>query len=172
MARVLADRDDRAFRALYRRHTPALYRFATRLAGGTGPAAEEITHDAWVRAVDGLDGFAWRSTFLTWLMGIAVNCWRGRLREQARPMVPLDSVQLAGRDSQFSAIDARIDLERAVTSLPSGYREVLVLHDLHGFTHEDIGRMLGIEPGTSKSQLHRARRAVRAALTGGKEPVS
>ena len=59
----------------------------------------------------------------------------------------------------------RIDLDRAIASLPDGYREVLVLHDIHGLTHEEIARALDVAPGTSKSQLFHARRAVRARLT-------
>ena len=57
-----------------------------------------------------------------------------------------------------------MDLERAIERLPAGYREVFVLHDVEGYTHEEIGGLLGIESGTSKSQLSRARQRLRAAL--------
>ena len=67
-------------------------------------------------------------------------------------------------DAELEAAPARVDVERALARLPPGYREVVVLHDLEGYTHEEIAELLGIEPGTSKSQLHHARRRLRAMM--------
>jgi RNA polymerase sigma-70 factor (ECF subfamily) len=68
---------------------------------------------------------------------------------------------------QALAAEERVDLERAIERLPAGYREIFVLHDVEGYTHEEIGGLLGIEPGTSKSQLSRARQRLRTALAPG-----
>ena len=87
-------------------------------------------------------------------------------REQQRDVqrdVPFDD-QLIDHDASWPDHANRVDLERALVRLPPGFREVLVLHDVEGFTHEDIATMLGIQPGTSKSQLSRARSAMRRAL--------
>lgn len=165
-AAVARSGDEKAFRALYRRHTPALYRLALRLGGGDGPWAEELVQRAWIRAVEGLSAFGWRSSLSTWLGGIAVNCARELWRE-ARPggeFVPGDERHLIPSARGSPDVEDRVDLERAIERLPDGYREVFVLHDVEGYTHEEIGELLGIETGTSKSQLSRARRRLRATL--------
>ena len=119
---------------------------------------------AWIRAVEGLGAFAWRSSLATWLGGIAINCakelWRIERRELVTDQEPDPGT---ARSLSLSAED-RIDLERAIEGLPHGYRQVFVLHDLEGYTHEEIGALLGIESGTSKSQLSHARRRLRAVL--------
>jgi RNA polymerase sigma-70 factor (ECF subfamily) len=164
---VLASRDEAAFRRLYRRHTPALYRLALRLGGGDEPWAEELVQRAWVRAVERLGGFQWRAAFRTWLSGIAVNCARESWRERRLSLevgwpAETPAVAAAGADPAD-----RVDLERAIAGLPDGCRQVLVLHDIEGFTHEEIAGMLDIEPGTSKSQLFHARRRLRERLSPG-----
>ena len=161
---VLVARDETAFRALYRRHTPALYRLALRLGGGDEAWADELVQRAWIRAVEGLGGFAWRAAIRTWLSGILVNCARELWRERR---VSLED-EWPGEDRIIATVvpdDAdRLDLERAIAALPPGARQVFVLHDVEGFTHEEIATMLGIEPGTSKSQLFHARRRMRETL--------
>ncbi len=165
-ASVAESGDEAAFRALYRRHTPTLYRLALRLGGGDESWAEELVQRSWIRAVEGLRGFAWRSTLRTWLSGIAINCARELWRAQrASPEVAWDAGTLAAAPGTDPG--ARVDLERAIARLPRGYREVFVLHDVEGFTHEEIGELLGIEPGTSKSQLSHARRQLRDSLGPG-----
>jgi len=160
----LRGREEKAFRALYGRHTPPVYRFVLRLTGGRTAEAEEIVQTAWIRAAERLDSFRWDSSLRTWLTGIALNCWRETVRSERRidaaaSLVPLEiGVDRLHRDVP------RIDLERAIASLPDGYRVVLVLHDVEGYTHEEIGRLMGIRNGTSKSQLSRARRAIRRWL--------
>ena len=165
-AAVVRSGDEAAFRALYRRHTPALYRLALRLGGGDEPWAEELVQRSWIRAVEGLGSFGWRSALSTWLGGIAINCAREIWRESRRPDEALDEEPNrapAARGSTAGPED-RIDLERAIQRLPHGYRQVFVLHDVEGYTHEEIGGLLGIEAGTSKSQLSHARRRLRSAL--------
>jgi RNA polymerase sigma-70 factor (ECF subfamily) len=167
LAEEVASGDEAAFRRLYRRHTPTLYRLALRLGGGDEPWAEELVQRTWVRAVQGLAGFGWRSAFGTWLCGIAANCaresWRegGRRHEVAWDEAGGVSAREGTRDT---GTDDRIDLERAIARLPEGCRRIFVLHDVEGFTHVEIGSLMGIEAGTSKSQLSHARRHLRAML--------
>lgn len=153
--------DESAFRALYRMHTSRLYRIAVRLLGDEGLAADAV-QDVWLRAARGLPGFRWESSLSTWLAGITLNRCREQLRtgrrEGEEPLDPEDA-----SPARWSPAE-RIDLERAIQRLPDGYREAVVLHDIEGYTHEEIAGLLGIEAGTSKSQLFRARRALRELL--------
>ena len=175
VARLVAHRDERAFGTLYERHTPALYRLALRLTAGDAASSEDIVHDAWMLAVPRLREFAWRSRLTTWLSGFVVNGARERARRAGRETELADHEPEDARPLE-GACD-RLDLERALAALPHGYREVLVLHDVEGYTHDEIASALGIAPGTSKSQLARARAAVRRALgpqlreKGGKDHV-
>jgi RNA polymerase sigma-70 factor (ECF subfamily) len=169
--RALAERfakhaDESAFRALYRRHTPLLYRLAQRMVGDPERAAE-VVQDTWARAAQNLSAFRWESRLSTWLAGIAIN----RSREELRRRGPTESIkaELADAATPGARVGDCIDLERAIQQLPEGYREVLLLHDVEGYTHEEIGQALQIEPGTSRSQLTRARAAVRAWLERRKE---
>jgi len=163
--RFLHHRDERSFRALYRRHTPALLPLAMRFVRGHREDAEEVLQAVWARAVERLPGFRWESSLRTWLTGITLNCARELLREKRRQPVldPIDPED--GATARIPLEVERRDLEKAIAELPDGYREVLVLHDIEGYTHLEIGRLLGIQSGTSKSQLLRARRAIRARLT-------
>ena len=158
-------REERAFRTLYRRFTPSLYRVACQMIGSRNGDAEEVVQIAWTRALERLEGFRFESSLLSWLTGITINCCREARRARARGAASaevepdeLPDVPPVARPIQ------RHELERALASLPEGYREVLILHDVEGYTHEEIGRLLAIETGTSKSQLCRARRALRARL--------
>lgn len=156
--RFLSTGEESAFRRLYRRHAPALFRFATRLAGGREDG-EDLLQETWIRAAAALPRFRWDSALRTWLCGIAVHRWREVARGRARRSAPIPSFPETA-SAPGPPAEAALDLERAIESLPTGYREVLVLHDLHGYTHEEIAGMLGVETGTSKSQLFRARRAL------------
>jgi RNA polymerase sigma-70 factor (ECF subfamily) len=162
---VLLDGDEVAFRVLYRRHTPALYQLVLRVLGGNQPDAEDVVQEVWVRAVERLGRFRWESTLRTWLTGIALNLCRGLFRKKDRNWLDvndnLDLTQVAPAD------DERIDLEAALTALPPGYRAVVVLHDVAGLTHAEIGERLEISANTSKSQLFRGRRMLRTLLAPG-----
>jgi RNA polymerase sigma-70 factor, ECF subfamily len=159
---LVRHRDDRAFAALYQRHTTYLYRLALRLTAGDDDEAQDLVHDAWVRSVQRLGGFEWRAQLRTWLAGFVVTLWRERQRDVSRD-VSLEELP-SGDDASWSNAAARVDIERALAQLPPGFREVLILHDVEGFTHEDIADLLGVKPGTSKSQLSRARAAMRRLL--------
>ena len=164
---VIQQGDEGAFRLLYRRHTPSMYRFVLRLVGGNAQEAEDVVQETWLRAARGLEGFQWRSALRSWLTGIALNRVREMARKQKRSLVEVDvdwELPTVARDPGH-----RIDLERALELLPPGFRTVLVLHDVEGFTHQEIGERLGITDGTSKSQLHGARKAMRRLLGAGLE---
>ena len=164
--RVVRGRDLRAFDELYARHTDALFGSAMRLMGHPDDAAD-VVHDAWIKAYDNLHRFEGRSALRTWLTGILINVVRNRWRDE-RDVLPLDLVADVGSPGPITLEVDPIDLEAAIVALPPRYRAVLVLHDVEGFTHEEIGEMLGIVPGTSKSQLARARHRVREALKSDK----
>lgn len=160
--RFVDGRDQVAFRELYRRHTPPVYGLLCRLTSGREIDAADLMLDAWIRAARKLSAFRGESQFRTWLTGIALNCYR----ESRRDAATAGAQQLSDAAADFDALEARVehrsaDIEQVLWALPAHYREVLVLHDVDGYTHEDIGKALGIEPGTSKSRLSRARRLFR-----------
>ena len=124
--------------------------------------------ETWIRAAAKLDAFAWRSSLATWLAGIAINVCRDRLRHRRARLQPvaMDGVDVAQPSRRAGR---RLDLERAIAGLAPRYRQVLVLHDVEGYTHREIASLLGIEEGTSKSQLFQARKAMRARLSAESE---
>lgn len=159
-------RSEESFRALYRACTPRLYGFALRLSRGDAEAAGEIVQSAWVRCLDRMEAFRPDGDLARWLNGIAVNCWREFCRSQGRE-APEETApaEVTGTGDATTRWLDRLALQQAVDRLPAGYHEVLLLHDVEGYTHEEIADLLSIAPGTSKSQLSRARRALRLALS-------
>jgi len=159
--RFLANRDEQAFREIYKQHGSALYGFARNLVQRDG-VAEDIVQEAWLRAVRRLPSFDGRSSLRTWLMGFVVHCCHETWRDERRHGVGLDDGEPGGDTALPASGHAeKLDLERALARLAPGYRTVLLLHDLHGMTHDEIATLLEIAPGTSKSQLARARQALR-----------
>ena len=163
VARVLRDADERAFRTLYKRHTPALLQFVHRLLGSDQREAEDAVQDTWIRAVERFADFRWQASLRTWLFGIGLNRVR-EIRRKAR-LLQGEAIQEIREVSPPHLLE-RNDLEQAIRQLTEGYREVLLLHDVEGFTHEEIAGQFGITSGTSKSQLHFARQALCRLLTG------
>jgi len=161
--------DMEAFEALYRAHVGRVHAVCRRLLADPG-RAEEVTQDVFVRAWQRLDTFGERSRFSTWLHRIAVNCaidaLRGEKRRRSREQEDEnagDRVE-TGSNRPPRPPEARLDLESAIASLPEGARTVFVLHDVEGYRHGEISRMTGVAEGTSKAQLHRARRLLRGRL--------
>ena len=163
--RFLETGSERDFRDLYRAHTPALYGFALRLARGNGAEAEDVVQETWLRAVAKLGEFRWQSSLRTWLHGVAINVHREALRRAACRQARI--AEARSRLSLVAEAPPAVDLERAIAELPAGCREVLILHDIEGYTHREIGELLGIDEGTSKSQLSRARKKLRTSLEAG-----
>ena len=160
----------RAFEALYRRHAGRVHGVIARLVGGHGARAEDLTQEAFVRAWQALPAFRFESAFSTWLHRLAVNTALMELRSRrSRPQDEGDSDEevfdlIGSADSAGHTTALSMDLERAVASLPPRARAVLVLYDVEGWKHEEIAAELGMAVGSSKAQLHRARKLLRERL--------
>lgn len=143
-----------------------MYALALRQLGGEQAAAEDVVQEAWLRAAERWDSFRGESTRRTWLCGFVVRvAW-----EQQRVLAAAPDALAAEpvtADDRLRGVFDRVDLERAIAALAPGFRAVFLLHDLHGYTHDEIAGLLEIAPGTSKSQLARARQALRSALNPG-----
>jgi RNA polymerase sigma-70 factor, ECF subfamily len=155
--------EEAALRTLYRRYAPRVNAVVRRMAGDDA-LAEDWAQEAWMRVFRALPEFRGDSAFTTWLHRVAVNSALQGLRSRSRHD-QRETVLPAERAGPPAAPPVlRVALERAVGRLPEGMRQVLVLHDVEGFTHEEIGEMLGIAAGTSKSQLFKARAKMREFL--------
>lgn len=160
--------DVAAFEKLYRRHRDRIYALVWRLCGGDHGVAEDLMQEAFVRAWTKLDLFRGESRFGTWLhrlsANVALSDRRGRVR-RSRWESPMDDAAERGAvGARDVGVGVGRDLERAIAGLPERARAVLVLHDIEGYKHAEISRMTGMAVGSSKAQLHRARKLVRAEL--------
>ncbi len=156
--------DAQAFESLYRMHVDRVYGLCLRMTGNVSEA-EDCAQEAFIQAWSKLDKFRGDSAFSTWLHRIAVNAVLGRIRKSKREH---DRIQLATQNPTSPASvgdsgDLR-DLSDAVDTLPERARHVFVLYAVYGYSHEEAGNMLGIATGTSKAQLHRARRLLAQQL--------
>jgi RNA polymerase sigma-70 factor (ECF subfamily) len=150
-----------------------VHNLARRMAGPE--AADEVAQDVFVRVWQKLHTFRGESSFATWLHRLAVNVIVERFRAlgTARDRFLADSEEtlerLPSAGTGSTRYDTQMDLDGALKKLPPGARAVFVLHDVEGYRHEEIGNMLGVSIGTSKSQLHRARMTLRSHLTERRE---
>jgi RNA polymerase sigma-70 factor (ECF subfamily) len=156
--------DAAAFEALYRMHVGRVYGLCLRMTGNVADA-EDCTQEAFIQAWNRLDRFRGDSAFSTWLHRIAVNSVLGRIRKSKREA---DRIRLVA-DTVPQRVDTGDtgelrDLADAVERLPEGARHVFVLYAVYGYSHDEASDMLGIAPGTSKAQLHRARRLLTQQL--------
>ena len=160
-----------AFERIYRRHHPRVYSLCLRMVRDSS-LAEDLTQDVFIQLYRKLHTFRGESLIETWLHRLTVNQVLMHFR---KPIVkseltaddettPVQIVKGTANPSRMAVID-RIALNEAIAQLSPGYRMVLLLHDVEGYEHEQISRMLGCAVGTSKSQLHKARRRVRELLT-------
>lgn len=163
-ARRAATGDEGAFERLYRRHVARIHTLVRRMAGPD--TADEITQDVFVRAWDKLPTFRGESAFGTWLYRLAINVVLSRRRSERSERKALldDDTALEYQVAPHTPAGMRLDLETAMGRLAEGARQVFILHDVEGWTHEEIAEQLGLVPGTSKSQLSRARAALRRML--------
>lgn len=164
-----ASGDRRAFERLYRAHADRVFTLCTRMVGDR-QKAEELTQDVFVRVWDKLGQFRGDSAFGTWLHRMAVNVVLNDRQSEKRRRDKYDDgiedpdVLSYGDVRPLPVPGLSIDLESAIATLPPGARKVFVLHDVEGYTHEEIGAMLGVTSGGCKAQLHRARMLLREAL--------
>lgn len=158
--------DAAAERQLYEAHVDRVYRLAYRMAGDDA-MAQDITQDAFVRAFDRIGDFRGDSAFGTWLYAIAnsvaLNTLRKVKRFERRETALDDAVQVGTYDRRAEP-DLRRRLREAIDRLPQKYRQVFLMHDVEGFKHHEIAETLGVQVGTSKAQLSRARAKLREAL--------
>ncbi|MGJ4729214.1 RNA polymerase sigma factor [Luteimonas sp. SDU101] len=168
LARASAGGDVTAFEALYRRHVGRVHGVILRLVGHQHSRAEDLTQEAFVRAWQALPGFRFESAVGTWLHRLAANTALMELRSRrAGPLMDADDEALdtiGTGDTAGHRTALSMDLQQAVDSLPPRARAVLVLYDIEGWTHEEIATALDMAVGSSKAQLHRARRLLRARL--------
>jgi RNA polymerase sigma-70 factor, ECF subfamily len=163
LAAAQGDRD--AFERLYRSQLPRVYSLVARMLGDQREA-EEAVQDVFVRAWRKLPTFRGDAALSTWLHRLAVNVVLSRRKSEGirKDRTIDDEFAIDVAPARPATVGERLDLEGAIAQLPTGARRVFVLHDVEGFTHEEIGGQLGITPGGSKAQLHRARLLLREAL--------
>ena len=158
--------DARAQREMYEAHVDRVYRLAFRLAG-EDELARDFTQLTFIRAFEKIGDFRFESSLATWLHTIGVSIALNGLRKvkTARNReAPIEAASSIGSVTRESEPDLKVRLAAAVDSLSEKYRTVFLMHDVEGFTHEEIGAALGIPPGTSKTRLFQGRAKLREAL--------
>jgi RNA polymerase sigma-70 factor, ECF subfamily len=164
--------DVAAFETLYRQHATRLYNLASRMIGAHGEA-DDLLQDIFLLAYRKIGSFRGESSLGTWLYRLAMNhCLdvlrnrQTRMGQQTDSLDEPDAMPVASPVPVLGAV-SRIDLERAIETLPAACRAAFLLHDVEGFGHQEVGTMLGISEGTSKSQVHKARMRIRSYLAHG-----
>ncbi len=166
--------DRLAFEQLYRSHCDRIYALCWRMCGSDRGLAEDMVQEAFIRAWNKLHLFKGDSKFGTWLHRLAVNVVLSdkRIRvkrvKREQPMEAETERVLVGQKDVVAGL--RRDLESAIAGLPERARTVLVLYDIEGYQHNEIAEMTGMAVGSSKAQLHRARKLVRDVLTEHEKP--
>lgn len=166
--------DALAFQGLYDKHKRRVYSLCLRMTANTAEA-EDLTQEAFLQLYRKIATFRGESAFSTWLHRLSVNVVLMHLRKKALPVVSLEESTQPGEEDtpkkDFGAEDValagsidRLQLQRAVDSLPPGYRTIFVLHDVQGYEHNEIAKIVGCSIGNSKSQLHKARMKLRDLL--------
>jgi len=170
LARRAAEGDVSAFETLYERHHRKTYSLCLRMLGNQTDA-EDLTQEVYVQLFRKIGSFRGESAFSTWLHRMTVNQVLMHFRKRSVKSektsedgeLPEQVVVGSSNPLKMAVVD-RIALAKAVAGLPPGYKKIFLLHDVHGFEHEEIARMLGLSVGTSKSQLHKARQKLRKLL--------
>ncbi|GBC81616.1 ECF RNA polymerase sigma factor SigE [bacterium HR10] len=170
LAQASAAGDMSAFEELYRRHRRKVYSLCLRMLGNV-PDAEDLTQEVFLQLYRKIGSFKGAAALSTWLYRLTVNrvlmylrTHRRQQEEQLHEGEEIAQTEAMKRPRRDGSIIDRIDLERAIRRLPPGYRAVFLLHDMEGYEHEEIARLLGIAVGTAKSQLHKARMKLRELL--------
>lgn len=165
ITRVVAG-DAAAERELYETYVDRIYRLAFRLAGDD-ELARDFTQATFIRAFEKIGSFRGDSSLSTWLHSIGVSVALNGLRKSKRQWsreAPMEEGLTIGSTRAEAEPDLKERLARAIDSLAEKYRTVFVMHDVEGFTHEEISGTLNIPVGTSKSHLFQARSKLRVAL--------
>ena len=164
--------DRAALDALLRRHYDRLYALCRRMTGDAADAADAC-QEALIAIVRGLPAFDGRSAFGTWAYRVATNACLDEMRRRRRrpePGLPEGSAEVASPIDQIESSTVRVDLDKALQSLPADYRAVVVLRDLCGLSYDEIAQALDIPPGTVRSRIARGRGALLPLLAAGRNP--
>jgi RNA polymerase sigma-70 factor, ECF subfamily len=173
--RLAQQGDAEAFERLYRLHGRRVYSLCLRMVGNTAEA-EDLTQEAFLQLFRKIATFRGESAFSTWLHRLAVNVVLMKLRKKSGTETSLEEVtepdeeaggprrDFGGPDLTLTGSIDRLNLQRAVDQLPPGYKAVFVLHDMQGYEHNEIAKIMGCSIGNSKSQLHKARMRLRELL--------
>jgi RNA polymerase sigma-70 factor, ECF subfamily len=170
--------DEQAFAVLFETHKKRVYALCLRMTGDVADA-EDLTQDAFVQVFRKIAAFRGDSAFSTWLYRVAVNTVLMKLRTRKTREVSLDEPiclesssvprEYGGHDLHLQGTVDRIALIRAISELPRGYREIFILHEVAGYGHQEIARLLQCSTGNTKSQLHKARLKIRESLLAEKK---
>ncbi|MGH9817341.1 MAG: RNA polymerase sigma factor [Candidatus Acidiferrales bacterium] len=173
--RLAQDGNAEAFEFIYRLHSRRVYALCLRMVSNTAEA-EDLAQEAFLQLFRKIHTFRGESAFSTWLHRLAVNVVLMRLRKKSLPETSLEEMTQPDEETGGPRRDVgspdptlvgsidRLNLERAIDQLPPGYKQVFVLHDVQGYEHNEIARMMGCSIGNSKSQLHKARLRLRELL--------
>jgi len=173
--RLAQEGNAEAFEFIYRMHSRRVYALCLRMVGNTAEA-EDLAQEAFLQLFRKIQTFRGESAFSTWLHRLSVNVVLMKLRKKSLPETSLEEMTEPDEESSGPRRDVgspdptlvgsidRLNLERAVDQLPPGYKQVFVLHDVQGFEHNEIAKMMGCSIGNSKSQLHKARLRLRELL--------
>jgi RNA polymerase sigma-70 factor (ECF subfamily) len=169
--------DAEAFEALYHQHKRRVYSLCLRMTANTA-AAEDLTQEAFLQLFRKIGTFRGESAFSTWLHRMAVNVVLMQLRKKGLAVVPLEDTfeseeessrkEPGADDVRLTGSIDRLQLKRAIDNLPEGYRTIFLLHDVEGYEHNEIARIMECSIGNSKSQLHKARMKLRELLKTSK----
>ena len=165
--------DSEAFAALFHAHKGRVYSICVRMTNNTAQA-EDLTQDAFLQVFRKLSTFKGNSALSTWLYRIAVNTVLMHFRKKSLKQISLDEPssldakqvrrEYGSRDGRLSGSVDRITLTRAIKDLPAGYRKIFLMHEVEGYEHQEIARLLDCSVGNSKSQLHKAKLRIREFL--------
>lgn len=173
--------DGAAFETLYTLHKKRVYSLCLRMTGSTADA-EDLSQEAFMQLFRKISTFRGESAFSTWLHRMTVNVVLMHLRKKVPDQVSIDETlegaeetapprQLEDKDLRLAGAVDRVALERAISKLPAGYRTIFILHDIEGYEHNEIAKILGCSIGNSKSQLHKARMRLRELVVVNGESV-
>jgi RNA polymerase sigma-70 factor, ECF subfamily len=174
--------ESEAFADLFHAHKARIYSICLRMTNNTAQA-EDLTQDAFLQVFRKLSTFKGNSALSTWLYRIAVNTVLMHFRKKALKQVSLDEPsnhdatmvkrEYGSRDGRLTGAVDRITLARAIRDLPTGYRTIFLLHEVEGYEHQEIAKILNCSVGNSKSQLHKAKLRIREFLAEpGRKPVT
>jgi len=178
--RLAQQGDAEAFEIIYHRHRLRVYALCMRMLHDP-VEAEDVAQEVFIQLFRKIQTFRGESAFSTWLHRLTVNLVLMHLRRKKRPSTSLDDTtgsgeedikprqEIGGLDPRLSGLVDRLNLRSAIRQLPSGYREIFILYDVHGYRHSEIAKILGHSIGNSKSQLHKARKRLRELLQGSAE---